>query len=476
MKKKNLSKLQKTSLKPIDCFLLFFLCLSMVIVTATIHFNMNQYRKEQLSSLNESMITIANNQTKQFDDYLEDKMNLLKFLTQYPDIYEMDWSCQYAFLQHRTKQLGFNQLFIVDKYGLGYYVSTKTVKDQSNEPFFFDIMDNEQFISQPFYGGDSTIITLCTSIYNEDHEKVGVLCGAIELSQLCDSISESSMILDGKMYVINSRGSYIANSDSTKLQSYYSIFSDKDMQCDLIKNAFETQSSLTGEIMMKQISYITYVRYLPEYEWCLVLCIPTARVFDNINRIDRLQKFADFLTAMGILGVVFIIIKWRISYKKSHTDQLTMAPNRLSLSYLMERLEKMDKYDIAILYMDLNNFKQLNDTYGHDFGDQVLCIFYDVLSQSFGKEGFVCRMGGDEFVSVLVNVSEEQILSIWETVCTELADKTEHLKLSSTVTASIGYCFRQKGEKLRLELVMDRADKNMYQYKEQCKKENFPPV
>lgn len=449
-----------------DRIILLCVCLAFTIVMVTLHFNLYNYREKQMSATKESMITIANNQTKQFDNFLNDKMNILKFLAQYPDIYEMDWNRQYEFLKLKTKLLGFHHTFVMDMNGMGYYVSTKSIKDQSGEPFFYDVMNHEDFITQPFYGEDTTTITLCTSIYGENDQKVGVLCGTIELSKLCDSISDDFMILDGMMFLLNSKGAYVASSSSSLFHASYSVFRDEKIDSSLFRQTFASQSSQSGQIEIDGISYEAYMNYLPQYEWIIVVCVPTESILHNIDHISNLQHFADLILIVGILGVIHIIISWRISDKKSTTDQLTNAQNRAALNQLMERLEKMYQIDIAILYMDLNLFKQINDTYGHDFGDQVLCVFYKVLADTFGKEGFVCRMGGDEFVCVLVNVTEEDILTIWEKVCDQLIAESEKLNLSTPVTSSIGYSFRHKGEKIPLELVIDQADKNMYQYKE----------
>lgn len=469
MGNKHILSITKNRINLMDRIILSFVCLAFFVVMFTLYLNLYSFKEEQMSATRESMITIANNQTKQFDSFLNEKMDILNFLAQYPDIYEMDWDRQYEFLKAEAKLLGFYHMFVMDTNGMGYYVSTKTIKNQSAEPFFHDVMNHEEFITQPFYGGDATTITLCTGIYDKNNRKVGVLCGTIELSQLCDSISDDFMILDGMMFLLNDRGAYIASSSSDRFHASYSVFKDDRIDATMFRQTFETKSPQTGQMQMDGISYEAYMDYLPQYDWIIVVCVPIDSILHNYDNIRHLQNFAFSILLVGILGVIHIIISWRMSNKKNNTDSLTNAQNRAALTQLLEHLEKMYQLDIAILYMDIDDFKQVNDTYGHDFGDQVLCVFYRVLSNTFGKEGFVCRMGGDEFVCVLINVTEEFILSKWEEVCDQLEEESKKISISSPIRSSIGYSFRKKGERTRLELVIDEADKNMYIYKEKNK-------
>lgn len=100
----------------------------------------------------------------------------------------------------------------------------------------------------------------------------------------------------------------------------------------------------------------------------------------------------------------------------AHHDHLTELPNRRFLSlFLKKSLSLCKRYDMrgSILFIDLNDFKEINDTYGHDAGDEVLKSTAKQLNSVVRTEDLVSRMGGDEFVVAIHPVynTEEEILT-----------------------------------------------------------------
>ena len=132
---------------------------------------------------------------------------------------------------------------------------------------------------------------------------------------------------------------------------------------------------------------------------------------------------------------------------------------------MLAYLEKRSYGDISIVFFDLNKFKLVNDTYGHDKGDLLLKIFSKSLKETFGKIGFVCRVGGDEFVTILLNSSEAEIEAAWEKLCEKLHEESKTLDFAYEITSSYGYATRKKGEAGSTEELMKLADERMYQYK-----------
>ncbi|MDP4091682.1 MAG: GGDEF domain-containing protein, partial [Bacillota bacterium] len=91
-------------------------------------------------------------------------------------------------------------------------------------------------------------------------------------------------------------------------------------------------------------------------------------------------------------------------YEMSCKDYLTGLPNRMSLyESLRMSMEKYANMNMALLYIDSDNFKFLNDTLGHSFGDQLIIEIGSRLSSMFGSDYIVHRLGGDEFVIFLSN-------------------------------------------------------------------------
>ena len=93
-----------------------------------------------------------------------------------------------------------------------------------------------------------------------------------------------------------------------------------------------------------------------------------------------------------------------LNFKASH-DELTGAYNRAGYDLLVSSLDMKSTY---LLFFDLDNFKVINDTYGHEIGDKVLQKLVQVLKGSFRSDDYACRLGGDEFVVFMVHADEMQ--------------------------------------------------------------------
>lgn len=164
-------------------------------------------------------------------------------------------------------------------------------------------------------------------------------------------------------------------------------------------------------------------------------------------------------------------------------DSLTKLPNRLLLSerlnYMLAEMKRTQKYS-ALFFLDLDNFKSLNDTYGHSIGDLLLCQVAQRLQKCVREMDTVARFGGDEFVVILNTlheddkVSAEQAYHIAEKILQSLSalyvlnvsyDKNEEQLVKHSCTASIGVLVF-KSEDGTSDDLLKRADTAMYKAKE----------
>lgn len=115
------------------------------------------------------------------------------------------------------------------------------------------------------------------------------------------------------------------------------------------------------------------------------------------------EGVALFLLGLGV-GLVITYPKVRQASRQAATDTLTGLYNRALLEKTLGRLlalAKRDKTSVSALMVDLNNFKEVNDRYGHQFGDQVLRLAAQAMAKSVRKSDFIFRYGGDEFLLIL---------------------------------------------------------------------------
>lgn len=126
----------------------------------------------------------------------------------------------------------------------------------------------------------------------------------------------------------------------------------------------------------------------------------------------------------------------KLNYMASH-DPLTKVYNRGYLMGEIERRIKTQKDSFITIIIDVDNFKTINDTYGHTVGDEVLVSLAEMLMEETKKDGLVARFGGEEFVIVLDHTNIEQAKATLKSVSEKLADKFKN-KLEMAVTFSGG--------------------------------------
>jgi diguanylate cyclase (GGDEF)-like protein len=154
----------------------------------------------------------------------------------------------------------------------------------------------------------------------------------------------------------------------------------------------------------------------------------------------------------------------------AHYDHLTNIPNRNLLFDRVERLiskSESDRSNFALLFIDLNRFKMINDTKGHAFGDQVLVETSSRLKQSIPYSDTVARIGGDEFVVLLENITNKSNVSSIVRIITKAMNypfviNDENIQISCSVGAAI-----YPHEGTTTYALIAAADKAMYNAKHQ---------
>lgn len=137
-------------------------------------------------------------------------------------------------------------------------------------------------------------------------------------------------------------------------------------------------------------------------------------------------------------------------------DGLTHVYNRSYLEYLVDQILTKEKRQAAFLILELNNFKRINDIYGHVTGDYYLVRFAGLLKDFFREKGIVGRIGGDEFCVMLEGCGEQKAEGLCRDFLKYIAKKDKRIW-----SCSVGICF--SGDKCNsfMELY-DRADRAMY--------------
>jgi diguanylate cyclase (GGDEF)-like protein len=134
------------------------------------------------------------------------------------------------------------------------------------------------------------------------------------------------------------------------------------------------------------------------------------------------------------------------------------------VNYLISISQRVER-KFAIMFIDLNKFKAINDTYGHAAGDYVLVSVANILKYSIRKNDIVARLHGDEFVILFDDVEEhtEEVTAICHKIA-GLMDRITYQEVPLHLTASIGFSFFPQDGKT-VEELLNHSDKAMYNHK-----------
>lgn len=150
------------------------------------------------------------------------------------------------------------------------------------------------------------------------------------------------------------------------------------------------------------------------------------------------------------------------TYNTSLTDLFDKLTGILNQSTYLKRIEEL-KVGQTVVILDIDDFKKINDNFGHQYGDNCLKVIAKAIKSAFGKHGQCYRIGGDEFAVILKN--NAKIDSLIAQCEKNIADTQK--KFDCPVSVSSGYCKYEHNDSY--ETVVQRADSNMYNAKKQRK-------
>lgn len=162
---------------------------------------------------------------------------------------------------------------------------------------------------------------------------------------------------------------------------------------------------------------------------------------------------------------------YEVSLSMALTDPLTGLYNRRYMeAHLQKLIEKNQesKKKLGILIMDIDHFKKVNDTYGHGVGDEVLKTFSNRIKDGLRSFDLVARLGGEEFVAILPDTTDEMAYIIAERLRRSIAERPFRCSAPEgeiSVTTSIGGALLTHGGH-SVKDVLERADKALYDAKE----------
>ena len=211
--------------------------------------------------------------------------------------------------------------------------------------------------------------------------------------------------------------------------------------------------------------------YDERYEYWLVLEVEESRFLAEVRR-NVLIYMSAFIVFNICLFLLFRMIhsteekrRQELLYQANH-DTLTGLPNRNNLQQIYDRWREPPNHSLALQFIDMNNFKGVNDSFGHECGDRVLKEIARRIRKSLNEDDLVFRLGGDEFVVISPFVNEKTTLENGRHLIAEVTDTYSVDGRHFMLGASMGIArFPEDGR--NLDQLLRSADISMYEAKRQ---------
>lgn len=330
-----------------------------------------------------------------------------------------------------------------------------------------------------------TDITMLSSVcaFRKEDREAGVVTVTVGITELEEYIRNITVGEHGYAFLLSQEGFYLASRDSSK-----------DMK---LKITDEEDASLAGigrqlmeatDVLCLESNCFGEEAYIITSPLCidnmrLVLVAPKAEYLEPIERLVHMSiGIAVVVMLLLCLSIVAVFNRYigkalhgmmenlrlsRDRYKrKADLDQLTQLYNKNAMEQLgKHHLSCIEENKIITLYViDLDHFKEANDTHGHQFGDEVLKTFAANLKKIFRASDAVGRFGGDEFLVLIIMMPNEEVVLRKAKEIHQMAREVQVNGVPAGITASIGIAVAPDQGK-DYETLFQAADKALYTVK-----------
>lgn len=380
--------------------------------------------------------------------YFAEKQRELELLASYPQIYNMDKKEQETFLFEKQWKLGLEDIFVIPA-----KTECKTRYIQ-NQDFVEEALVNKNIIKPIYCKKYKVAIGVTTSIY-KNGEKVGALCERINILEIKNMLQQNITKTEDIGYVIDKdsilmRASRYKNQQDTTFRKIYETTLKKEIE-EAIKNK---TNIATQFIDNKGEMYLLNGIYNEQMDWMTVKLTNCKNLEENVYRYKKYVNLELFFIVISLFAIFYTACRNKKNIKDIKTDNLTKIRNRVAFN-----LETVffQKRNYALIYLDLNKFKKINDIYGHKKGDEALIIYSNILTNVFKKVGHVYRMGGDEFVVVMTQQIEKA-----EEYCKKINEELNEIDINIDWELSTSYGIAYGDKNVNVNKVIEKADQQMY--------------
>ncbi len=412
------------------------------------------------SSETETLPLISDNIYSEIKGDLIDPINVSSLMSN--DAFLINWVLRgednipeiQEYLRLIKNRYGYTSTFFVSEKTHNYYYSDGILKtiseDDSHDVWYYNFVGMSNAVELDVDTDEAKNGTLTVFINHrlekEDGELLGVTGVGLQLNEISEHIRHYENLYHHKIYIVDQNGLIQIDSDRNRIEAenITELNGIKDVSAKILSageeativeyqdgNGFKTVSS----------------RFIPEFGWYLIVEKDQESALAGARRSMNRNFILGGLIALLISLLINGIMKRynRQLEQRASSDDLTNLLNRRAfMENLAREVASMNRYGYssAILMLDIDEFKAINDQFGHIAGDTILVKIVNIIQDSLRGSDFMGRWGGDEFIACLTRVDRENALLIANRIHDEVeksifkvADEEIHR------TVSIGIAF-----------------------------------
>ena len=358
------------------------------------------------------------------------------------------------YLRLIKRKYGYTSTFFVSEKTHNYYYSDgilKTVSDEDpHDVWYYDFINSSKAVELDV-DNDEARNGLLTVFINhrleiEDGELLGITGVGLQLTEIAEHISHYENLYHHKIYIVDQDGLIQIDSDRDRIETAnINDLEGINKVSRIILSAGEEASIVEYKDGngFKTVS----ARYIPEFDWYLIVEKDQESSLADARR-SMVRNFA--LGGFIALLISFVINGIMTRYNRrleqqATSDDLTGLLNRRAfMDNLTREVASLNRYGYssAIMMIDIDEFKWINDHYGHIAGDTVLVEVVKIIQETLRSSDLMGRWGGDEFIVYMTQVNREEALIIAERIHEKVSQSKfiiGDIELQRTV--SIGVAF-----------------------------------
>jgi diguanylate cyclase (GGDEF)-like protein len=396
------------------------------------------------------------------------------FLRDYIEQDEIDKDIIFNYLTHVSTQFNTLSFVAIEKHQLSFDSNNKTMSLSSKETEWYQrlkAIDKTEFTD--FGDAQNPHLFFDVKMFNKQQDFLGFIGLAIDLDHFATKFTKFKEDYGFELYFVDDNNDVTLSSEQimqtmshhrkdvitniNQLPWYQHYQKENESSNDNVPNFF---GSTSDNLIISQIP-------LKELNWRVFIIAPPITEQSVYWQLFIQNLIILLVVSLGLYCLFTLCIKnFRTDLvKDSETDHLTELPNRSFIHWKYSQLNQ-EYEQVSVVIADIDNFKVLNDTYGHLFGDDVLKIIAKKLSENLRTIDLVGRWGGEEFILILPETSTRQAQEIMNRIRKNIVQtpftspsKSGNEKLNVTVSFGISDG-SLKG--VLLEEILAEADQALY--------------